>query len=94
MSRFKSVLAASLLFLATAVSAQDPGWTDPALAATLDEQGVIYTINEEGNFVVDFQMDADEERSQRVFVVSQTSTYRNAELREIWSVRSEERRGG
>lgn len=86
MSRFKSVLAASLLFLATAVSAQDPGWTDPALAATLDEQGVIYTINEEGNFVVDFQMDADEERSQRVFVVSQTSTYRNAELREIWSV--------
>jgi hypothetical protein len=31
-------------------------------------------------------MDADEERSQRVFVVSQTSTYRNAELREIWSV--------
>jgi hypothetical protein len=64
----------------------DPGQADPALAAALDEQGVIYTINDEGNFMVVYQMDADEERSQQVFIVSQTSAYRNAELREIWSV--------
>lgn len=82
MSRPMVLLAASLLFLTASAFAQ----ADPDVAAALDEQGVIYTINEEGNFVVEYQMDADEERSQRVFVVSQTSAYRNAELREIWSV--------
>jgi hypothetical protein len=86
MRLFKVLLATSLLFLASVVFAQYPGQADPGVAAALDEQGIIYTINDEGNFVVVFEMDADLERSQRVFVVSQTSSYRNAELREIWSV--------
>ena len=86
MHPLKALLAASLLFMASVAFAQYPGEADPGVAAALDEQGVIYSVNDEGNFVVVFQMDADEERSQRVFVVSQTSTYRNAELREIWSV--------
>ena len=86
MRPLKFLLATSLLFLASVTFAQFPGQADPGVAAALDEQGVIYSINDEGNFVVVFQMDADEERSQRVFVVSQTSSYRNAELREIWSV--------
>ncbi|MFH2115492.1 MAG: hypothetical protein ABIJ86_13395 [Spirochaetota bacterium] len=86
MHQLKFLLAASLLFLTSAVFSQDLGQADPGVAAALDEQGVIYSINDEGNFVVEYQMDADEERSQRVFVVSRASTYRNAELREIWSV--------
>ena len=86
MHPLKALLAASLLFMASVAFAQSPGQADSALAAALDEQGIIYSVNDEGNYVVIFQMDADEERSQRVFVVTQTSTYRNAELREIWSV--------
>jgi len=82
----KLLLAASLLLLASLAFAQNQASGDPKLAAALDEQGVIYTVNDEGNFVVDYQMDADENRSQRVFVVSRSSSYRNAELREIWSV--------
>ncbi len=86
MRLFKFLLTASLLLLASTVFAQNLAPADPGVAAALDEQGVIYSINDEGNFVVVYQMDADEERSQRVFVVSQSSSYRNAEVREIWSV--------
>lgn len=86
MRLIKSLLTASLLLLASLAFAQSPGKADPGVAAAFDEQGVLYSVNEEGNFVVDYQMDANEDRSQRVFVVSRTSSYRNAELREIWSV--------
>ena len=44
------------------------------------------SINSEGNFKVVYQMEADEERSHQVFVVSRTSSFRNAEMRELWSV--------
>ena len=84
MRLLKYLLAASMIFSVFPAFAQNQA--DPLVAAALDEQGVIYTINSEGNFKVVYQMEADEERSHQVFVVSRTSSFRNAEMRELWSV--------
>lgn len=80
----KIVLAISIVLLAaTAAYAQE---SDARVKKALDNQGIKYTINDSGNFKVVYQMENDPDRSQLVFVVSKTSTYKNAEIREIWSI--------
>jgi hypothetical protein len=69
---------------AMAAWAQDQA--DPRIKQALDSIGLKYSVNSSNNYKVVYTMDNDADRSQLVFIVSKTETYRSVELREIWSV--------
>lgn len=78
------VIAAVLAALATPAFAQSGA--DPRVKEALEAAGLKYSVNSSDNFKVVYQMDSDPDRSHLVFIVSRTSTYRDLEIREIWSV--------
>jgi hypothetical protein len=56
---------------------------DPRVVAALKAAGLPYTIDE-GDFRLDY--DVDEERSQRVWIASETAWIDQLEIRDVWSV--------
>lgn len=85
MKSLKTVfLVAALFAIGSAAFAQDGA--DPRVKEALDSIGIKYSINSSNNYKVVYRMDSDPDRSHLVFIVSKTSTYRDLEIREIWSV--------
>lgn len=56
---------------------------DPRVVAALKAAGLPYTLDE-GDFLLEYEV--DEERSQRVWVASDTGSIDQLELRDVWSV--------
>jgi hypothetical protein len=56
---------------------------DPRVVAALKAAGLPYTIDE-GDFRLEY--DVDEERSQRVWIASETAWIDQLEIRDVWSV--------
>ena len=56
---------------------------DPRVVAALKAAGLPYTLDE-GDFLLEY--DVDEERSQRVWVASDTASIDQLEIRDVWSV--------
>jgi hypothetical protein len=63
---------------------EDAPAADGRIAEQLDQIGVKYEIDDEGDFRVVFQFDEDK-RSQVVYVNSETVDFNDMEIREIWS---------
>lgn len=57
---------------------------DPRVRRRLDAAGLKYEITDTGNFRLGYRI--DEERTQVVFINSETSNYLNLEIRDVWSV--------
>lgn len=57
--------------------------SDPRVSALLDEAGIKYTVDSDGDYKVTFNM--SDTRTQVAFVRSSTSEYDDLEIREIWS---------
>ena len=78
--------AVLLLAAAGVASAEDdtkPSSADPRVAAALKAAGLGYSIDE-GDFRLEY--DVDEERTQRVWVASETARIDQLEIRDVWSV--------
>ena len=56
---------------------------DPSLTRQLDRMGVDYTITDSGNYSIDYTLDNG--RSQTAYIMGETQTVDNLEVREIWS---------
>lgn len=56
---------------------------DARVEKLLIELGLKYTIDDDGDFRLGFQLEHD--RSQLVWINSNTSTYRGMEVREVWA---------
>jgi hypothetical protein len=56
---------------------------DPRVVAALKAAGLPYTFDE-GDFLLEYEV--DEERSQRVWVASDTASIDQLEMRDVWSV--------
>jgi len=56
---------------------------DPRVVAALKAAGLPYTLDE-GDFLLEYEV--DEERSQRVWVASDTASIDQLEMRDVWSV--------
>lgn len=84
--------SAKILFLAAVISALASAAAfaqseaDPRVKDALEAAGLKYSINSSNNYKVVYRMDSDPDRSHLAFIVSKTSTYRDLEIREIWSV--------
>ena len=85
MNMRKSFLVFAVLTAFVTVSWAQDG-ADPRIKKSLDSLGIKYSVNSSNNYKVVYTMDKDADRSQLVFIVSKTETYRSVELREIWSV--------
>lgn len=85
MNMRKSLLAFTAITVFAAASWAQDG-ADPRIKEALDSVGIKYSVNSSNNYKVVYTMDNDADRSQLVFIVSKTETYRSVELREIWSV--------
>ena len=77
-------MAAFLAAWALAPIAAEPAKrADVRIEDMLKRLGVQYTVNDSGNVVVSYGEDND--RSQTVYIMSETETYDGVEIREIWS---------
>lgn len=56
---------------------------DPRVKALLEQLGYKFTITNSGNYRLEFE--TEDSRSQLVFINSTTQSYKNFEIREIWS---------
>lgn len=56
---------------------------DSRVQILLDKIGQSYTVTQSGNYQI--ELDQDGERTQYVYVSSQTEKYNGVEIREIWS---------
>ena len=56
---------------------------DPSLTRQLDRMGVDYTITDSGNYSIDYTLDSG--RSQTTYIMGETQTVDNLQVREIWS---------
>ena len=65
------------------LGAEGPASADPRVKDQLDRLGVHYTITDSGNYSITFDLDTG--RSQVVYVMGQTETYKGTEIRELWS---------
>lgn len=54
---------------------------DERVKASLEEKDVVYSIDSDGDFKVEFETEGD--RTQLAFIISQTYEYGNFEIREI-----------
>ena len=71
-----------------AVEAPDPqpeeeSAPDPRIREQLNELGLEYQVDDDGDYKLLFETDGD--RSQLVFVLSATNEYRGFQIREIWA---------
>ena len=88
--RLGTILSLSLLIITFQVSnifaqvGSDSPSYDERVQKLLRALDIEYTLDSGGNFKVDF--DLGNGRSQRVLIWSNTNTYRNLEIREIWSI--------
>ena len=57
---------------------------DDRVRKLLDKEGLKYTCDDDGDFKLHYEIDKN--RSQYVFISSETSKYGNMEIREVWSV--------
>ncbi len=57
---------------------------DPRVKRALDELRYKYTVNSSGDYELIFELDDD--RTQKAFVNSNTETFCEVEIREVWSV--------
>lgn len=57
---------------------------DVRAKALLDDAGLKYTVDDDGDFRLLYEF--DDGRSHLVFVNSRTSTFRGMEIREVWAV--------
>ena len=60
------------------------GSSDRRISAQLDELGLQYEIDKDGDFRTVFKF-TDESRTQIVYINSRTSQYDGLEIREVWS---------
>ena len=79
-AKFLPVLALALCLAAPAALAGEP---DAAVKAQLDSMDVKYEIDDDGDFKITFDMGKG--RSQLVWIRSQTESYGDLKVREIWS---------
>ena len=83
MSRLLSCCAL-LLLLATPARAADPvPAADPALAKQLNAMQIKYTVDEDGDYQMTFEL--EDGRTQLVFARSPVESYGSNRVREIWS---------
>lgn len=78
--------AALLVAAAGVASAEDDATSssgDPRVAAALEAAGLGYSIDE-GDFRLEY--DVDKDRTQRVWVASETARIDQLEVRDVWSV--------
>ncbi|WP_448872398.1 YbjN domain-containing protein [Desulfobulbus propionicus] len=57
---------------------------DPRVREILDSENIKYVVDDDGHFKITFAY--DDNRSQLVFINSNTENFAGVELREIWSV--------
>ena len=80
-------IAAAMMMLAVNVGAAAagpaPSGTDPRVQAALKAAGLGYSLDE-GDFRLEY--DVDKDRSQRVWVASDTARIDQLEVRDVWSV--------
>jgi len=83
----KTALAALLLLSALPCAAQDQpvGASDAGVGKLLDQLQYKYEVDEDGDYKLLMEVDAETERSQLVFVRSAVERYGNHRIREIWS---------
>ena len=84
--KLRNFLVAIAFIAVSAVSVFAEDVADPRVKKALDSLGIKYTVNDSKNYKVVYKMESDPDRSQLVFVVSKTSTYKNLEVREIWTI--------
>jgi len=65
-------------------AAQSEG--DPRVKKLLDETGLAYQVDRDGDYRIVLEFPDDNGRSQLLFVDSKTHSYRSLEVREVWSV--------
>jgi len=68
---------------ASAADATSPASGDPRVAAALKAAGLAHSLDE-GDFRLEY--DVDQQRSQRVWVASETARIDRLEIRDVWSV--------
>jgi len=86
MKSVKILLLAALLSTLASAAAFAQSEADPRVKDALEAAGLKYTVNSSNNYKVVYRMDSDPDRSHLAFIVSKTSSYRDLEIREIWSV--------
>lgn len=69
--------------VASAADEATPASGDPRVGSALKAAGLAYTLDE-GDFRLEY--DVDEQRSQRVWVASETARIDQLEIRDVWSV--------
>jgi hypothetical protein len=79
----RSIVLSILILAAAALYAQTP---DSRVGNALDGAKVIYDINENGNYVVNYEIEGNPDRSHSVYVVSATDEYEGIEIRELWGM--------
>ena len=85
MNSKKAILILTALLTVTFLSAAPADKkADPRLEAALGRLGLHYKVNSSGNVVVTYN--AENDRSQAVFIMSETDKYNGIEIREIWSI--------
>ncbi len=72
------------------VSAQKPGvaaaGADPRVKSLLEEAGLRYEVDGDGDYRVIIAFPDDNNRTQLVFIMSKTNQLRHMEVRDVWSV--------
>ena len=84
--KYPILVAALLLGLAQAAPAQIGGSDksgDPRVKAALDELGLKYDVDSDGDYKLLLKLDSG--RTQFVWVISHTESYGNLEIREVYS---------
>ncbi|MCA1950120.1 MAG: hypothetical protein LDL24_06095 [Treponema sp.] len=82
----KKVTFFLILFIVTAAGAllaQSNKQPDQRVAAMLKTMKVDYTITDNGNFEIEYELASG--RTQYVYIMSETQKYRGMEVREVWS---------
>ncbi len=84
--KWTTLAIAAVLVLCTAARAQigATGTADARVAAALDELGLAYEVDDDGDFKVVFEFEEDG-RSQLAYINSATERFELFEIREIWS---------
>jgi hypothetical protein len=77
---------AFLMLLTLAAAALYAQTADTRVGAALDEAEVVYDVNDNGNYVVSYEINGNPERSHSVYVVSVTDEYEGIEIRELWGM--------
>lgn len=77
-------LALALWCGVQSASAQDAPKHDERIQKLLDKEGIKYEIDSDGDFKLVYEV-GEAGRTQLAFIRSHTETYRNLEIREIWS---------